>query len=117
MASIGLPGFSGFVAELQVLIGAWHAFPFFAIAAGVGIVIGIAYTWRAMQKAFFETTGQKVPERVPAFPPITLPERAGALILAGVSLVIGLYPQLLLRIIGPALRSPMFDGLWKGSGR
>ena len=117
MASIGLPGFSGFVAELQVLIGAWHAFPFFAIAAGVGIVIGIAYTWRAMQKAFFETTGQKVPERVPAFPPITLPERAGALILAGVSLVIGLYPQLLLRIIGPALRSPMFDGLWRGSGR
>src|SRR5438105_893765 len=27
VASMGLPGFSGFVAELQVLIGAWHAFP------------------------------------------------------------------------------------------
>src|ERR1700727_1670675 len=53
MASIGLPGFSGFVAELQVLIGAWHAFPLFAIVAGLGIVIGIAYTWRAMQKEFF----------------------------------------------------------------
>ena len=27
VASMGLPGFSGFVAELQVLIGAWKAFP------------------------------------------------------------------------------------------
>ncbi len=25
MASMGLPGFSGFVAELQVLVGSWHA--------------------------------------------------------------------------------------------
>src|SRR6202012_5763431 len=52
MASIGLPGFSGFVAELQVLIGAWRAFPVCAIGAGVGIVVGVAYTWRALQKAF-----------------------------------------------------------------
>ena len=26
-ASMGLPGFSGFIAELQVLVGAWQAFP------------------------------------------------------------------------------------------
>src|SRR5439155_16077038 len=31
LASMGLPGFSGFVAELQVLIGAWRAFPGLAI--------------------------------------------------------------------------------------
>ena len=53
MASMGLPGFSGFVAELQVLVGAWIAKPWWTIAAGVGIVIGVAYTWRALQKAFF----------------------------------------------------------------
>ena len=34
MASIGLPGFSGFVAELEVLRGAWRAFPVYAIGAG-----------------------------------------------------------------------------------
>ncbi len=37
VASMGLPGFSGFVAELQVLIGAWQAFPTLAVVAGVGI--------------------------------------------------------------------------------
>ncbi len=56
MASMGLPGFSGFVAELQVLVGAWIAKPWWTIAAGVGIVIGVAYTWRALQKAFFSDT-------------------------------------------------------------
>ena len=52
VASMGLPGFSGFVAELQVLIGAWKAFPTFAVLAGLGIVIGVAYTLRAVRKAF-----------------------------------------------------------------
>src|ERR1022692_38480 len=31
VASMGLPGFSGFVAELQVLIGAWKAYPTLAV--------------------------------------------------------------------------------------
>jgi len=117
MASIGLPGFSGFVAELQVLIGAWHAFPMLAVVAGLGIVIGIAYTWRAMQKAFFGPSDQSGITMVTSLPPITIPERIGAVILVGASVIIGLYPQLLLRVIVPALHSPMFDGLWKGSGR
>jgi NADH-quinone oxidoreductase subunit M len=117
MASIGLPGFSGFVAELQVLIGAWRTFPLFAILAGVGVVIGIAYTWRAMQKAFFDTSDHKANVVAASFPAITLPERLGAVILVGASVIVGLYPQLLLRFIVPALHSPLFDGLWKGSGR
>ena len=53
MASMGLPGFSGFVAELQVLAGSWRANPWWTAVAGVGIVVGVAYTWRALQKAFF----------------------------------------------------------------
>jgi NADH-quinone oxidoreductase subunit M len=117
MASIGLPGFSGFVAELQVLIGAWRAFPLFALFAGLGIVIGIAYTWRAMQKAFFGTPDDGVSTTSHPLPPISIPERIGAMILVGTSVIVGLYPQLLLRVITPALHSPLFDGLWKGSGR
>lgn len=116
MASIGLPGFSGFVAELQILLGAWRVFPTFAAFAGFGIVVGIAYTWRATQKAFFGTPVPEV-ELIPELPPITIPERVGALILLGTSVAIGLYPQFLLRLIIPALHSPLFDGLWKGSGR
>ncbi len=64
MASMGLPGFSGFVAELQVLIGSWLANPWWTAATGVGIVIGVAYTWRALQKAFF-TDRLPTPEEHP----------------------------------------------------
>jgi len=117
MASIGLPGFSGFVAELQILIGAWRAFPLSAVVAGAGIVIGIAYTWRAMQKAFFGGPDDRTLATAHPLPAITLPERIGAILLVGASVAIGLYPQLLLRIIVPALQSPLFDGLRKGSGR
>jgi NADH-quinone oxidoreductase subunit M len=115
MASIGLPGFSGFVAELQVLIGAWRAFPVYAVGAGFGIVIGVAYTWRAMQKAFIGSP--EIESRKPhhPLPPISSPERIGAVILLVASLTIGLYPQLLLNRIIPALSSPLFDGLRKGS--
>jgi NADH-quinone oxidoreductase subunit M len=125
MASVGLPGFSGFVAELQVLIGAWAAFPLWAILAGFGIVVGIAYTWRAMQKAFFSEaqeaslSEEKVvpPSPVEPLPPITLPERIGALLLIAATITIGVFPQLLLRIIAPALNSPLFEGLRRVAAR
>src|ERR1700730_14690025 len=115
MASIGLPGFSGFVAELQVLIGTWRAFPVYAIGAGFGVVIGVVYTWRAMQKAFLGNPKFEPNEPHPTLRPISIPERIGAVILIGVSLAVGLYPQLLLNRIIPALSSPLFDGLRKGS--
>lgn len=117
MASIGLPGFSGFVAELQILIGAWRAFPMSAVVAGTGIVIGIAYTWRAMQEAFFGTPDSGASTAESSLPSISMPERIGTIILIGASVAVGLYPQMLLRVIVPALHSPLFDGLWKGSVR
>jgi NADH-quinone oxidoreductase subunit M len=114
MAAMGLPGFSGFVAELMILIGAWHAYPLLAVCVGLGIVIGVAYIWRAMQHAFFsESPGPaKSPEH--PIPPITLPERLGAIILVAASVLIGVYPQILLNIVVPALNSPLFAGLRTG---
>lgn len=117
MASIGLPGFSGFVAELQVLAGAWRAFPTFAILAGLGIIIGIAYTWRAMQRAFFTDAPSTVSASHEVLPPITLPEQIGAVLLLCISVTVGLFPQVLINLILPALNSPLFDGLRRGGGQ
>ncbi len=47
--------------------------------------------------------------------PISLPERVGAVLLIATSVLVGLYPQMLLNLIVPALSSPLFDGLRKGS--
>ncbi|HMC26184.1 MAG TPA: NADH-quinone oxidoreductase subunit M [Verrucomicrobiae bacterium] len=127
LASMGLPGFSGFVAELQVLIGAWSAFPTFAVIAGMGILVGVAYTIRTMQRAFFSgapivtssTTVSAPPQRLHADAPIaaiSLPERLGAALLMALTLVVGLQPRLLLDLITPALGSPLFANLFKRIG-
>ena len=117
VASMGLPGFSGFVAELQVLIGAWHSYPTITVLAGLGILIGIAYTLRALQLAFFadkeSVPATKSTDTHTALDPISIPERVGAAMLIGVALLIGLYPRLLLDFIGPSFNSPIFDELRK----
>jgi NADH-quinone oxidoreductase subunit M len=120
LASMGLPGFSGFVAELQVLIGAWRAFPTLAVASGVGILVGIAYVIRTIQQSFFGASagaGAGAVSTLPAagiWEPISVPERIGAAILMSITLLIGLRPSLLLDLIVPSLNSPLMSHLVKG---
>ncbi len=115
MASMGLPGFSGFVAELQVLIGAWMARPWWTIAAALGIPVAIAYTWRALQKAFFSDRQPSVQEleaeHEHKLAAITWPEVAGFALLGAATLVVGLYPRILLSSIEPAVRSLLKGGV------
>ena len=115
MAAMGLPGFSGFVAELMIVIGVWRAYPLLALFVGVGIIIGVIYVWRAMQRAFFSDARTEIPPPHEPLPPISLPERLGAIILISASVLVGIYPQMLLNIIIPALNSPLFAGLRQGS--
>ncbi len=132
LASMGMPGFSGFVAEFQVLIGAWKSFPTFAVIAGVGVVIGVAYTLRAVQKAFFKDAPEVVAvgggtaalggapkphEADHDWDDISIPERIGTVILIATTLIVGLYPRVLLDLIVPALNSPLMEKLVKGGAQ
>jgi len=116
VASMGMPGFSGFVAELQVLIGAWRSFPTLAVGAGLGIVIGAAYTWRALQKAFYGDLPETTGTAPVSWPAITLAEKTGAVFLLSVSLAVGLYPRILLDLIGPSLQSDLMRVLVHHTG-
>jgi NADH-quinone oxidoreductase subunit M len=117
-ASMGLPGFSGFIAELQVIVGAWQAFPIFAVLAAVGIVAGVAYTLRVLLKAFFaEGEIDSKMKSQAGCDRISLPERAGALLLLAATLFIGLYPRLLMELITPSLNSPLMRPLWRAGLR
>jgi NADH-quinone oxidoreductase subunit M len=119
VASMGLPGFSGFVAEFQVLMGAWQVYPKMTLLAGVGIIIGVAYTLRALQKAFYSDLPAPAKTGHDDHPldPITVPERAGAVLLIAASLVIGLFPRLLMDWIEPCFKSPLFARLLNGGAQ
>jgi NADH-quinone oxidoreductase subunit M len=117
-ASMGLPGFSGFIAELHVLIGAWKTFPLLVLFAGLGITIGVGYTMRSLVSAFFTDNPQSriSPTRdvTSHLSAISIPEKAGALVLLTVTVFIGLYPRFLLDLIVPTLNSPLFERMWRG---
>ena len=119
VASMGLPGFSGFVAEFQVLKGAWQVYPSAVILSGVGILIGVAYTLRAIQKGFYSDAPPAAHDGHAEHPlePITVPERAGAVLLIAASLVIGLFPMLLMDWIEPCFKSDLFARLLNGGGQ
>lgn len=116
LASMGMPGFSGFIAELQVLIGAWRAFPVLALITGVGILVGVAYTLRALQKSFYGSAPVSEANRHHILEPISFAERIGAAALMLISLAVGLYPRWLLDLIHSGLTSPLMAPLVKGVG-
>jgi len=96
-ASLGLPAFSGFIAEFQIFTGAIAAAPVTAVALPA-IVITAALFLRALQRVFTgETRGRSVD-----FGDLRLPEICSAGTLLVLSLAIGLLPRPLLDLIEPA---------------
>src|SRR5207253_3054097 len=109
-ASMGIPGFSGFAAEITILIGVWKTFPIAVWITGAGMVLVAAFTLRALKRSFFEG-GSAAPlgdvesspplmtspeERPINLEPITIPEKLGAGLLMFATLSIGIYPKFLL---------------------
>jgi NADH-quinone oxidoreductase subunit M len=61
MASIGLPGTSGFVGEFLVLIGAYKVDSLLAFLAATGVILGAAYMlWLYRKVVFGELTKEKL---------------------------------------------------------
>ncbi|MCX6951726.1 MAG: NADH-quinone oxidoreductase subunit M [Verrucomicrobia bacterium] len=121
LASMGMPGFSGFPAELTILIGTWKTSPLWAAFAAVGVLAAAAFTLRAIQVSFFGTTGRSAAPvdshdgaHAHAYEPITIAEKAGASLLIAATLYIGLKPDVLLDWITPALQSPLMQAALKG---
>jgi len=107
-ASMGIPGFSGFAAEITILIGAWKSYPVAVWITGVGMVLVAAFTLRALKRAFFDVDLANASAPAPEMEPITIPEKLGAGLLMFATLAVGLYPKLLLDRIQPAVEAMRF---------
>jgi NADH-quinone oxidoreductase subunit M len=109
-ASMGIPGFSGFAAEVTILIGSWKANPPAVWITGVGMVLVAAFTLRALKRTFFGSDsdfvrqGSESPENGVA----SWAEKAGASLLIFATLAVGLYPKLLFDRIMPAVEAMRF---------
>jgi NADH-quinone oxidoreductase subunit M len=120
-ASMGIPGFSGFAAEITILIGAWKTYPVAVWITGTGMVLVAAFTLRALKKSFFGEAASEVRRQEGRVPidadwneqenitaRITLAEKCGAYLLMFATLAVGLYPKLLLDRIMSAVEAMRF---------
>src|SRR5947208_1972635 len=116
-ASLGIPGFSGFAAEITILIGASKTYPLAVWITGAGMVLVAAFTLRALKQSFFGEMGAEGDIRKATaittlnreeFNPITVAEKIGACMLMVATLAIGVYPKLLLDRIVPAVEAMRF---------
>ncbi len=108
-ASMGIPGFSGFVAEITVLLGAWKAYPLAVLVTGAGMVLVAAFTLRALKKTFFsDAAAESSAVGSQAMAAISAPEKWGAALLMFATLAAGVYPKFLLDRILPAVEAMHF---------
>ena len=101
LCSLGLPGFSGFVAEMTVFMGAWeHPDTFHRVAtilACMSIVVTAVYILRAISK----TAMGPIKESFTNLPDAKWNEKLAAIILIAGIVAIGVAPFWLNDLIGP----------------
>ncbi|MEI6665048.1 MAG: NADH-quinone oxidoreductase subunit M [Chloroflexota bacterium] len=89
LASLGLPGLSGFVAELHIFVGAFRAYPIVGGLAVLTAAITATYLLRMMSQMFFGEFNT----RWDMLRDVTWAERAGATVLVLSILAMGLWPS------------------------
>lgn len=91
LASLGLPGLSGFVSEALVFLGAFRAYDWPTVLAVLGIVLAAGYILWMMERAFFGPPRERFAHLTDA----SLVEAVPLAILLISIVGIGVYPSLL----------------------
>jgi len=119
--SMGMPGLSGFTAELPIFLGVWNAkaasvvrgypgwlqwlanlaqqpwyFPAIALISAISIVVTAAYVLRAVQKVFFGEISHEHDHHVGD---VTVLDKTALTILCGLMVGIGVYPAIMAPLI------------------
>ncbi|MFR9780475.1 complex I subunit 4 family protein [Micromonospora sp. MS34] len=100
-ASLGLPGFSGFIAEFQIFAGSLGTAPVAVAFALPGILVTAGLFLWALHRIFLGPTRH----RLSAAADVTVAEMAAVAPLLALALLIGVFPRLLLDVVEPAARA------------
>jgi NADH-quinone oxidoreductase subunit M len=96
LVSMGMPGFSGFIAEFPIFMGLWQRQPIVAMVAVIGIVITAAYVMRVVGGVFF---GKMPSEFEGHISPVTTFDKVALVLLAGILILIGVYPAVMAPLV------------------
>jgi NADH-quinone oxidoreductase subunit M len=100
MANVGLPGTSGFVGEFLTLTAAFRANTWIAFGATSGVILSAAYALWLYRRVIF---GDLIKENLKSITDMDRRERLMMAPLIIMTLVLGVYPALVLDLIGPSV--------------
>jgi NADH-quinone oxidoreductase subunit M len=107
-ASMGLPGFSGFIAEVLVFLGAFRSnsangliHESLAIVSTLGLILGAGYYVWTIQRMFFGTLHVKGAGKIEQLIPLSGREYLMLVPLSAAAFLFGIFPQVILNWINP----------------
>ncbi|MGE5701799.1 MAG: complex I subunit 4 family protein [Clostridia bacterium] len=109
MASLGLPGMSGFISEFLSFLGLFGTMPVLAAVGALGILLTAVYLLRAVLNTTFGPTAERLKGVADAQPMEVIP----MVVLLGFILLIGIYPAVLAEPMQQTLKTivPIVTGI------
>src|ERR1700752_4514590 len=94
-ASMGLPGLSGFISEVLVLLGTWQKYPILTILGASGVVPTAGYLLWTIQRVYLGPPNEKYLK----MPDINGREMFTLVPLGAIVIIVGVYPSVLLDLL------------------
>src|SRR5215469_6138663 len=98
-ASMGLPGLSGFISEVLVLLGSWQKFPLLAVFGASGVVLTAGYLLWTIQRIYLGPPNEKYK----LLPEINGREMFTLVPLGAIVVFVGVYPNIVLDLLRASL--------------
>ena len=96
LVSMGMPGFSGFVAEFPIFMGVWGSRGLVAVIASVSIVITAAYIMRNIRQVFFGEMPEKLAGHITD---VTALDKVAITTLCLFMILLGLFPGFMVPMV------------------
>ncbi|WP_226553155.1 NADH-quinone oxidoreductase subunit M [Celeribacter naphthalenivorans] len=100
MANVGLPGTSGFIGEFLTIIGMFQANTWIALVAASGVIFSACYALWLYRRVVL---GDLIKESLKTIKDMTPREKWIFAPLVAMTLLLGVYPALVLDLIGPSV--------------
>ncbi len=96
LVSMGMPGFSGFIAEFPIFMGVWEEQWLLAVVASISIIITAAYIMINIRKVFFSPMPEKLEGHIGD---VTVLDKVAIATLSFLMIVIGVFPAVMVPMV------------------
>ncbi|MBV5278065.1 MAG: NADH-quinone oxidoreductase subunit M, partial [Campylobacteraceae bacterium] len=111
LCTVGIPGTSGFVSELLIILGLFKFNPYVGALSALTVLVAASYMFWMFQQAILQESGNDVSKMVD----LDLKEIIGLLPLTLLIIAMGIYPDGFLYKIEPTIQHYLLDILYVGA--